>query len=315
MYYGGVWKALAGWEKTFRKQDFRNPRYTKIFMYAKYLINSHNVHDYLIYSDEWGTQNSFANNVNASLNKGLQRNYIFKKLSGNLTLIARTSFVRSDYNYSYLQCNMINAITWKKFDIRTRLFGQYGFGNIPLESALYAAGANTEEMLENKYTRSSGFFPSNWTGNGSMNHFHHGGGLNIRGYDYRINYHYLFIDGGFGNTDYPISGNSGAAFNFEIDFDRMVKIIPKKTFLKNLKVDTYAFSDIAIMEFKRVYHNTLIVAPLIDAGIGTTLTIRFTPYDIKPLTLRFDMPLFVNSNATTERNFSYRYRVGVNRAF
>ena len=50
------------------------------------------------------------------------------------------------------------------------------------ESALFFAGGNPEELMENKYTRSVGFFPAEWGGYGNTtNHFHHGGGMNIRG--------------------------------------------------------------------------------------------------------------------------------------
>ena len=48
---------------------------------------------------------------------------------------------------------------------------------------LIFAGANSEELMENKFTRSEGFIPNQWLGYGSTtNHFQMGGGLNLRGY-------------------------------------------------------------------------------------------------------------------------------------
>ena len=49
---------------------------------------------------------------------------------------------------------------------------------------LYASGANPEDIMHNKYTRSAGFIPHDWFSYSltNTNHFHYGGGLNLRGY-------------------------------------------------------------------------------------------------------------------------------------
>ena len=55
-----------------------------------------------------------------------------------------------------------------------------------------------------------------------------------------------------------------------------------------------------------------------DAGIGSTLTIKiWWPFNaIKPLTLRFDVPLFLNSPPATEDDYlQMRFVVGVGRTF
>ena len=71
-----------------------------------------------------------------------------------------------------------------KIDINTRFFAQIGSGlRIANESSLYLAGANPEELMENKFTRSIGFINNAWAGYGNnINHFQQAGGLNLRGY-------------------------------------------------------------------------------------------------------------------------------------
>ncbi|MCS6824824.1 MAG: M1 family aminopeptidase [Cytophagaceae bacterium] len=312
MFYGGIWKFLAGLEKVFRKQDLKNPRYTKTFAHIKYLANTTQVYDYLLYKNNWGTTDDKGILINSSFNTGVQRNYLYKKISGNFLFSLRTPFIRSDYNYSYLQCTNVSMYSWKKFDIRMRLFGQYGWGVIPVESVLYAHSANTEDLLENKYTRSSGLVPEAWVYDGT---FHYGGGLNIRGYDFRTNYQFSDASGNItGSTNLPIGGNSGAALNVEIDFDRLIYVVPTKYFFKMFKIDSYLFSDVGFMEFRNV-SKTYSKQLLYDAGIGTALTLRFPMYDIKPLVLRFDFPLLAGNNISQNNIFSYRYRVGLNRTF
>ena len=54
-----------------------------------------------------------------------------------------------------------------------------------------------------------------------------------------------------------------------------------------------------------------------DAGIGFTYTFRnFGPLEtVRPLVIRFDMPLFLNRPpASNEDFFQFRWLIGVNRA-
>jgi hypothetical protein len=58
--------------------------------------------------------------------------------------------------------------------------------------------------------------------------------------------------------------------------------------------------------------------PRADAGAGAALTIKkFGPLqDIKPLTLRFDLPLVLSSLPAGEsEHFAFRYVVGIGRSF
>src|SRR5665213_1535642 len=127
-----------------------------------------------------------------------------------------------------------------KLDLSTRGFIQYGTGTFPGESALYLASANPEELTDNKYTRSVAFVPAQWVGYGATtNHFQEGGGLDLRGY---AGYLVAQSNTKDGNVYTVYKGNSGAAVNAELEFDRLVKIAPKIT--RNwLKLDTYFFGD------------------------------------------------------------------------
>lgn len=314
-YNTGIINGTLGFEKIFRKQDARNPRHSKVFIFTKYLINEDYYQNYLLYPNLWGRSLESATEglVNGSINLGFFRNYVYGANSGEYTFTVRVPSIASDYNYSLINVNSINKINVKNFEARSRVFGQLGLGNIPWESKLYLAGANPEMLIENRLTRARGFVPTDWLGYGlGINHFHMGGGLNLRGYA-----GYLAPEPINENQKdtivYSFAGHSGASWNLEIDFDKFIKI-PAKGITKNLKVDTYLFSDIGILNFKRVGENYWSFVRM-DAGIGSSLTIKFTPYDIKPLVFRFDMPFFLNSPPAGSEYWQFRYVVGVNRAF
>jgi aminopeptidase N len=54
-----------------------------------------------------------------------------------------------------------------------------------------------------------------------------------------------------------------------------------------------------------------------DAGLGTAFTIkRWGKLDaIKPVTIRFDMPVFLNRPPFGEQYFKFRWVLGVSRSF
>jgi hypothetical protein len=55
-----------------------------------------------------------------------------------------------------------------------------------------------------------------------------------------------------------------------------------------------------------------------DAGVGTALTIKkFGPFqNIQPLTIRFDMPLFITRIPAVQTDYiAFRWLLGVSRAF
>ena len=282
--------------------------------------------DYLLFANEWSSRKALPN---SSLNAAWTHSYNYFNGNGRYKFSLRAPFLTGNnpaaFNYAFAQIEAINTNRFGKFDLRTRFFARYGVGNnVPYESALFAAGASPEEMMENKYTRSVGVVPSEWTSDISRyntNHFQYGGGLNLRGYA-----GYFMADERNGSVLIAYKGQSGAAFNAELDFGNYIKLRPKYT--RNwLSASAYVFADAGLMQLSRydsiaTYWNarpTNMVSDIrVDAGIGAAFTIRkWGVFDkAKPLTIRFDMPLFLNRPPfANPQYFNLRYVVGVSRCF
>ena len=281
--------------------------------------------DYLLYPNEWSSNKKRPNNT---INIVLARNYKTKKSVGSATATLRAPLLGGNeqdaFNYSYIQLEAKNILQLHKLELRSRLFARAGMGTrLPYESALWLSGANPEEMMENKYTRSIGFVPDNWTGISryDMNHFQQGGGLNLRGYA-----GYFVADERNGEVLIGYKGRSGASLNLELDFDNYIKLRPK--FTRNwLHIDAYAFADGGVIELSRTtnvndYYNatptTMVSDFRMDAGLGFAATIKKWGVFEKaqPLTIRFDMPFFVNRPPYAEPQYlGFRYVVGINRSF
>lgn len=280
--------------------------------------------DYLIYPSEWSSTQNRANN---SANFSADINYSKSRLNGALHFLARAPFLGGNaanaFDYSFMQLEAINNIKLNKFELRSRIFGRFGTGNyLPYESALFAAGANPELMMEDKYTRSVGFVPQDWRGFSRYepNHFHAGGGLNLRGYA-----GYFMPDMRDGEELIGYKGRSGAAVNAELDFDGLFKFKP--AFTKNwLHLDAYLFGDAGLMElsrydaseFSRITPTEMWSDVHVDAGLGFAATIkRFGPLaQAQPLTIRVDLPFFLNRPSYGDPQYwNMRYVVGVSRAF
>jgi aminopeptidase N len=212
---------------------------------------------------------------------------------------------------------VINRTRLSKFVLNTRLVGQYGTGkNWASESSLFLAGANPEEMMENKYTRSQGFFDPAWAEIGaSTNIFHYGGGLNLRGYSGYLAPQ-LTTDSAVVVT---YKGQTGAAINAELEFDGFFKMKKQNWLNKTFKLTTYLFGDAGIINYSAANDPILKMADLrIDAGLGVALTIKKfgALQTVNPLTIRFDMPFFLNRLPATDKEYiQYRFVIGVSRAF
>lgn len=283
----------------------------KFSVFWKSMIRKSN-HDlnYLLHRDEW-----LPDMLNNTVNLGYEHTYSYKKGNGRINAGLRSSALHSDYDFAQASVSAVNKNDLGKININTRTFIGYGTGrNTPRESYFFAAGASPEELMENKFTRSMGFFPPDWAGFGpTTNHFHHGGGLNLRGYA-----GYLMPDADKdGMLHYTYRGTAGASVNAEIEFQELVKLNPK--FLKNsLKLATYLFGDAGIMNYNEPGDDLKLGNIRADAGVGTALTIQRwgNLQTVKPLTVRFDMPLFLNRiPATDQDHFQFRWILGVNRAF
>ncbi|XZF13878.1 M1 family metallopeptidase [Chitinophagaceae bacterium MMS25-I14] len=281
-------------------------------------------YDYLLYPAEWSGTRA---HPNSSVNLSWNHRYHYVHGNGNYTFSFRAPLFTGNndnsFNYSYGQLEAVNYNNLGKLEIRTRLFGRYGTGNnIPYESALFLAGADPEQLMEDKYTRSKGFVPDDWQGISryDVNHFQQGGGLNLRGYA-----GYFVADERNGDVLVAYKGRSGASANVEIDVDNYFPLKPRLT--RNwLHADVYAFADAGMMELSRysngdfttIQPTTMWSDLRVDAGAGIALTIKkWGIFDkAKPLTLRFDVPFFLNRAPYANPQYAtFRWVVGVNRSF
>jgi hypothetical protein len=266
---------------------------------------------YLLYPDEW----SFSQ-YNNMLNLNWEQFYQHSNGSSTIKFGTKTSVLSADFDFTFISLEVVNKGWFGKLDLSTRQFIQYGYGNkFAQESMLFLSGANSEQLMDNKFTRSAGFVPDEWVTpyGAETNHFHMGGGLNLRGYS-----GYLVAEEvSNGEVRYVYKGTSGASFSVELEFDRLVKFKPKP-FKKWLKLDTYLFGDAGVINENKSGVKLAFSSIRADAGVGTTLTIkRWGPLQtIKPLTLRVDFPLFLNRTpAADPEHFQFRYVVGLNKSF
>lgn len=286
----------------------------RVYMYFKSMYRKDlNDITYLLLPAEWTP-----NQLNNTINLGIEHVYSYKRGTGNINLGMRSSALLSDYDFKAVTLNVINRNRLGRFNFNTRVVGQYGTGNSwANESSLFLAGANPEEMMDNKYTRSQGFFdPAQAAIGASTNSFHHGGGLNLRGYSGYLAPQ-LLSDGL--TTVYTYKGQSGAAINAELEFDGIIRIRKQNWLTRTFKLTTYLFGDVGVINYNAVTDNILKLSDVrADAGVGVALTIkRFGVLQtVNPLTIRFDMPLFLNKTPATDIGFiQYRYIIGISRAF
>lgn len=279
--------------------------------------------DYLIYGNEWS---SMKTRPNSSVNASWSHFYSYPAGNGHYTASLRAPFFTgnstNDFNYSYAQLEAVNYNRIKKLIVKTRLFGRYGTGSVlPYESLLYLAGNNPEGLMDNKYTRSVGVVPASWStySISDMNHFQQGGGLNLRGYT-----GYLAGDLVNGNLLTGYKGLGGISGNIEIDFDEYIRFKPKV--LKDLlHLDAYLFADAGMMQLSKAGTQYWDISPTMslsglraDAGLGFALTLKKLKWFDKtePLTVRLDLPLFVNRPPFANPDYvAFRYVLGVNRCF
>jgi aminopeptidase N len=285
----------------------------KVYMYFKSMYrNEFRDLTYLLLPQEW-----IPNKLNNTINIGIEHTYNYRIGTGNINLGMRSSAIMSDYNYQSLSLNVINKTRLGKLVLNTRLYGQYGTGNNwAKESSLFLAGANPEEMMDNKYTRSQGFFDPSWASIGTTtNKFQYGGGLNLRGYSGYLAPQ-IQSDGTIALT---YKGQTGTAVNAELEFSGLVKIKKQNWLTNTFKLTTYLFGDAGTINYNTVNDVVLKMSDIrIDAGLGGALTIKKfgVLQTANPLTIRFDMPLFLNKMPATDKNYiQYRFVVGVSRAF
>lgn len=283
----------------------------KIYVYFKSMYRADTSDlNYLLYPEQWNH-----GKFNNTINLGIDHKYQYQKGNGLINLNLKSSTFGSDYDYSYLSLTAVNKNKIKKIEINTRFFAQVGTGlNVAKESALYLAGNNPEGLMDNKFTRSTGFFDDSWFNYGNAtNHFHQGGGLNLRGY---AGYVAPTTDNE-GNVVYTFSGTSGSSLSCELEFDELLTLMPK-SLRKAFKIDTYLFADAGLINLNSPEEKLMLDDIRVDAGIGAAFSIkRWGPLQmVNPLVVRFDMPLFLNRTPAISPEFiQYRYVIGINRAF
>ena len=294
-YNVGLAKSGFAFDKKFQKRDLWNPNYSILAIEFDFMYRpSVDQYNYLLNPKLWGYE-KHNNTINITFDKYYQK----RKHTGSNSIAARTPNFNSDYNYSYVELKNKNTITGKKLSFNSRIYGRLGTGFTPLESQLYTHGTSPEELNDNKYSRASGFVPTNWSSfNTTPNHFQMGGGLNLRGYFFTAN----------GLTNSGLSGISSSA---ELDFQKMIGFKPKSKYLKPFTARTYLFTDIGSTSANNINLDPL----LIDAGIGTAVKLAFKGFNITPLELRFDMPLYLNKPPKNENNLQSRFVVGINSSF
>jgi hypothetical protein len=266
---------------------------------------------YLINRNEWGYRK-----LNSALHVGLEHNYKYKRGTGNILLDARTAAFTNDYDFSAASITSVNKHDLGRLGVNTRVFGQIGFGSrLPDESMLFAAGANNEDLMNNKYTRSMGFIPPDWGGYGiTTNHFTAGGGLNLRGFSGYL----LARQNKDGSLSYDYKGATGASVSMEIEFGKLFRRFNPKFLNNSVKFQPYLFGDAGIINTNAPGTPNVMSDLLADAGAGFTLSIVkwWKLYNIKPLTVRFDMPFFINRLPYAEKDYlQFRWMIGINRAF
>ena len=251
--------------------------------------------------------------MNNRIDIDLEHKYKYTHGKGKINLQFNTSALGSDYDYNKLILTGLNNNTFKKLKINTRVYLQLGTGsNWAEESKLALAGANNEEMMHSKFTRSQGIISSeNMIYGDALNHFHASGGLNLRGYSGYLAPNFN-DDGTISSLNY--NGTSGASINAEIDFTSYLPYL-----VRRYNFASYLFADAGIIsnkELNKDNYTTIFESIRTDAGIGFTYSIkRFGPLEnIKPLTVRFDIPLFLNKGPETA-NTKMKWLIGINRAF
>lgn len=302
----GLKLAMLGFEKYFGNQN------SKFYVNYKAMWRDQwRDSVYLLSPAEWTYKA-----LNGAFHIGFENNYAHKNGVGKLSMDIRASAFSKYTDYSYIQLQNIHQLKLWKTNLRTRIFTQYGITNIaPYESMLYVAGANPEEWMNHKYTRSMGIIPTDWTQYGSItNHFSYGGGLNLRGY----NGYLLPSVNADGSIKYNYKGLSGAAINAELEFSGIFSFLKIKKLSDDIKLETYLFGDVGSINTN--YNNELLAfsQPIADAGVGIALhLLKFGPFtQIQPLVIRWDMPMFLNRLPYAEKDyFQFRWLLSINRAF
>jgi hemolysin activation/secretion protein len=118
--------------------------------------------------------------------------------------------------------------------------------------------------------------------------------------------------------NYNYKGTTGASVSAEIEFGEFFKFLNFKKLNNSVKINPYLFGDAGSINTNAPGKATVMSNVMADAGLGFALSIqKWGPlYGLKPLTIRFDMPFFINRLPYAEKDyFQFRWMIGINRAF
>ncbi len=304
--FGSRWNAglsrhYLGWSSSpFGKGEF-SLRFTAMQRPGR------NYQHYLMEGMPWGED------PNRFLELNYTRDYSYKGGSGTLKGAVRSQTLSPSYDMAWARVSAKDRFQLGPLSLRSRIFGQYGTGErAPPESMLYLGGGNPERMMEDPLTRAKGFVPSDMSGfQRTPSNFHYGGGLGLRGYS-----GYLAPSVEDGRVLLGYRGLSGASVNFELEFQKAFGL-QWKTMDRYFDLATYLFYDAGFIGLRSGSERSAPGPIRMDAGIGTALTLeQLGPVEeIDPVTLRFDLPFFLNRPPANSSFLEYRWMLGIARAF
>lgn len=264
------------------------------------------------------------NRSNISMNLFWNMQYQAFGKMGNIRLNTRMSSTWSETQFGFVNIEWKHQQPVGKTLIKSRIFSQLGGGNNPsAESALYAAAANPEQAFENRLMRDFSAIAYNPVyimesyppqREIAPQYLHYAGGLNLRGYNGRVL--------GFQSNDTTLAffrGASGASVNLNWEYGNLFKGLFRNRFIK---LNPYVFTDAGIIAIPLKEQH---ISPLlVDAGLGfefkfyklSRLITNNFAQQTKPISIRLDLPLFLNRTQTSKENpFSFRWMLGLNASF
>lgn len=264
---------------------------------------------YLLDRDHW-RMDRWNNSINATFDL----RYAYTSGKGEVNVLLRSSNLGSQSDYHYARVQALNHTEVWMVELHSRVFVQMGYGtDWAAESRLYLDKASPEEQMDSRFTRAAGIFPAQWAEYREVqNHFHAGGGLNLRGYA-----GYLAPEVTDDGLVLAYSGSNGVAVNLDLDFDRLLGS-DKWPLRKWVQLQTYLFADAGIISVNATDAAPSFAMPRADAGLGLAFTVyQWGPIaKIRPLTIRFDMPFFVSRPAALQPEpWAFRWVLGIGRTF
>ncbi|NPA33512.1 MAG: M1 family metallopeptidase [Chlorobi bacterium] len=259
------------------------------------------VFTYSLYPYDWKIGNFLWQYVEVEKrhNKFGRRNTARLRVSAGLVPLTN-QFASFEYEWK-------QVIPKKLFVWRHRVFVRQDIGNIPQQIALYVDGGDARSLLDHPLTWAR-FFPHQALRPRQSTYvFHEAGGLNLRGYA-----GYGILPDGF-NMLYRPTG--GIAYNAELVFTKAVRWQPR--LLSGVSAEGYLFADVGYFNISPVGISLFDAIPWMDAGLGFVFTVRRVgAFDgIKPLTVRVDMPFFLNRPPAVEQFVQPRFQVAVSKLF